>query len=123
MAWKRLICGNSLRYLLFGSLIMSVRTYADIKRQIVGLREREQMGERGSRGEASLSLSLKRLTGGPRGRAPLLGTLGYERKALQTGISVHWGSVGKPGVRSTGDFERWLRGLRRWGFSLSMGAL
>jgi hypothetical protein len=44
-------------------------------------------------------------------RTPLLGTLGYERKALGTGISIHGGSVGQPGVGlSTGDFERWLKG-------------
>jgi hypothetical protein len=49
--------------------------------------------------------------GGPQGRAPLLGTLGYERKALGTGISLHGGSVGQPGVAlSTGDSERWLIG-------------
>ena len=47
--------------------------------------------------------------GGPRGRGPLLGTLGYERKALGMGISLHGGSVGKPGMgSSTGD--RWLKG-------------
>jgi hypothetical protein len=39
-----------------------------------------------------------------------LGTLGYERKALRMGISLHWGSVGQPGVGwSTGDFERWIK--------------
>jgi len=38
---------------------------------------------------------------------------GYERKALETGISLHGGSVEQPGVgSSTGDFKRWLnRGL------------
>jgi len=36
--------------------------------------------------------------------------VGYERKALETGISLHGGSVGQPGVcSSTGDFERWLK--------------
>ena len=52
------------------------------------------------------SLSLKWLTADwPRGRAPLLGTLDYERKPLETGISLHRGSVGQPGVgSSTGDF-------------------
>jgi hypothetical protein len=40
-----------------------------------------------------------------------VGTLGYERKALETGISLHGVSVGQPGVgSSTGDFERWLKG-------------
>jgi hypothetical protein len=55
-------------------------------------------------------LSLKRLTvEGLKGR--LLGTLGYERKALGMGTSLHGGSVGQPGVGlSTGDFERWLKG-------------
>ena len=36
--------------------------------------------------------------GGPRGRAILLGTLGYERKFLETGISLHGSSVGQLGV-------------------------
>jgi len=37
--------------------------------------------------------------------------VGYERKSLRTGISLHGGSVGQPGVgSSTGDFERWLKG-------------
>jgi len=37
--------------------------------------------------------------------------VGYERKALWTGISLHGGSVGQLGVgSSTGDFERWLKG-------------
>ena len=50
-------------------------------------------------------LSLKRLTA-----EGLEGTLGYERKALETGISLHGGSVGRNGVGlSTGDFERWLK--------------
>jgi hypothetical protein len=45
------------------------------------------------------------------GRAPLLGTLGYERKALGTRISPHGGSVGQTGVgSSTGDFKRRLKG-------------
>jgi len=36
--------------------------------------------------------------------------LGYERKALETGISLHGGSVGQPGVVSlTRDFERRLK--------------
>jgi hypothetical protein len=36
--------------------------------------------------------------------------VGYERKALETGISLHAGSVGQPGVGSyTGDFEIWLK--------------
>ena len=50
--------------------------------------------------------------GGPRGRASLLGTMGYERKALGMGISLHGGSVGQHGVgSSTGDFEIWLKGV------------
>jgi len=37
--------------------------------------------------------------------------VGYKRKALETGISLHGGSVGQPGVGSTtGDLERWLKG-------------
>jgi len=37
--------------------------------------------------------------------------VGYERKALRTGISHNGGSVGQPGVgSSTRDFERWLKG-------------
>jgi hypothetical protein len=43
--------------------------------------------------------------------ASLLGNLGYERKALGTGISVHESS-------STGDFERWMTGFWRWGSSV-----
>jgi len=45
---------------------------------------------------------------------------GYERKALETGISLHGGSVGQPGVVSpTRDFERWLKGALEVGcFSL-----
>jgi len=40
-------------------------------------------------------------------------------KALGTGISLHGDSVGQQGVgSSTGDFERWLKGLWRWGISL-----
>ena len=40
-----------------------------------------------------------------------MGTEGYERKALEMGISPHGGSVGQPGVgSSTGDFEIWLKG-------------
>ena len=35
----------------------------------------------------------------------------YEKNALETGISLHGGSVRQPGVgSSTGDFERWLKG-------------
>ena len=59
--------------------------------------------------------------GGPRGRVPLLG---YEPKALKTGISLHGVSVGQPGVgSSTGDFERWLKGGSVGGAYLSIGAL
>ena len=40
----------------------------------------------------------------PEGRARLRGTLGYEMKAVETGVSLHGGSVGQPGVgSSTGD--------------------
>jgi hypothetical protein len=47
------------------------------------------MDEGGSRNGAPLSEETQ--CGGPQGRAPLLGTLGYERKALGTGISLHGG--------------------------------
>jgi hypothetical protein len=67
------------------------------------------MVEGGSRNGASLSEEAH--CQGPQERAPLLGTLGYERKALGMGISLHGGSVGQPGVAlSTGDSERWLKG-------------
>jgi hypothetical protein len=37
--------------------------------------------------------------------------VGYERKALETGISLHGGSDGQPEVgSSTADFEKWLKG-------------
>ena len=61
--------------------------------------------------------------GGPQGRAALPGTLGYERKALGSGISLHGGSVGQPGVgSSTGDSERGSGGgaLFSLSFSLSL---
>jgi hypothetical protein len=70
------------------------------------------------------SLSEEAHCGGARGKAPLLGTLGYERKALETGISLHGDPVGQPGVgSSTGTFERWLKGaleLERLSLSLSL---
>jgi len=66
------------------------------------------MFEGGSREEATLSEEAH--CRGPRERVPLLGTLGYERKSLETGISLHGGSVGQSGVgSSTGDFERCLK--------------
>ena len=72
------------------------------------------MDEWSSRNGASLSEEAH--CGGPQGRAPLLGTLGYERKALGTGISLQVGSVGQPGVGpSTGDFDRWLKGALKVG--------
>jgi len=72
------------------------------------------MDEEGSRNWAFLSEEAH--CGEPRGRAPLLGTLGYGRKALGTGISLYGGSVGQPGVGySTGDFERWLKGALELG--------
>jgi hypothetical protein len=37
--------------------------------------------------------------------------VGYESKALETGISLHGGSAGQTVVGSTtGDIERWLKG-------------
>jgi hypothetical protein len=59
------------------------------------------MGEGGSRNGASLSL--KRLNAeGLKGGLLHWGALGM-------GISLHRGSVGRPGVGlSTGDFERWV---------------
>jgi len=60
------------------------------------------MDEGGYRYGASLSEEAH--CRGPRG------TLGYESKALETGISLHGGSIGQNGVGfSTGDFERWLK--------------
>jgi hypothetical protein len=44
------------------------------------------------------SLSEEADCGGPQGRAPLLATLGYERKVLGMGISLLGGSFGQPGV-------------------------
>ena len=62
---------------------------------------------------------------GPRGRTPLLGTLDYERKALERGISLHGGPAGQPRVGSSaGDFERWLkRALEVERLSLSLWEL
>ena len=75
-------------------------------------------GWRGSRDGTSLSEEAH--CGGPRGRAPILGTLGYERKALGTGISLHGDWVGKPGVGSpNGDFER----LLKWALELGRFSL
>ena len=67
------------------------------------------MVQRGSRGGAPLSEEAHYR--GPRGRGPLVETLGYERKTLEMGISLHGSSVGQPGVgSSTGEFERRLKG-------------
>ena len=67
------------------------------------------MDEGGSRNGTFLSEEAQ--CGGSQGRAPLLGTLGYKRKAMGMCISLHGGSVGQPGVgSSTGDFEIWLKG-------------
>jgi hypothetical protein len=64
-----------------------------------------EMDEGGSRNGASLSEEAH-----CRGLLYCI-TLGCERKALGTGISLHWGSAGQPGVGpSTGDFERWVTG-------------
>ena len=82
------------------------------------------MVERDSREGASLSEEAH--CRGPQGRAPLLGSLGYERKALDMGICLHGGSVGQTGVGSSaGDFGRWLKRGSGGGasLSLSMGAL
>jgi len=50
--------------------------------------------------------------GGYREKTPLLGTLGYEQKALEMGLSLHRSSVEQPGVgSSTGDFEGRLKAL------------
>jgi len=54
----------------------------------------------------------------------LLQTLGYEREALGTGISLHGGSAGQPVVgSSTRDFERWVKGALGGGLSLSLWKL
>jgi hypothetical protein len=76
------------------------------------------MDEGGSRNWPSLSEEAH--CGGPRGSATLLGTLGYERKALGKGIFLHGGSVGQPEVGlSPGYLERWLKGVLEVGrFSL-----
>jgi len=52
------------------------------------------------------------LLGEPGGEGSFfVGPVGYERKALGTGISLYGGSVGQPGVgSSTEDFEIWLKG-------------
>jgi hypothetical protein len=50
------------------------------------------MDKGGSRNGASLSEVAH--CGGPQGRPPLLGTLGYERKALRMGISLHGAQFG-----------------------------
>ena len=40
----------------------------------------------------------------------------YERKAVGSGISLHVGSVGQPGVGSSSrDFEVWLKGALKVG--------
>jgi hypothetical protein len=47
--------------------------------------------------------------------------VGYERKALVMGISLHGGSVGQPEVgSSTRDFERWSKRGSEGGPSLSL---
>jgi hypothetical protein len=51
--------------------------------------ELREMDEGGSRDGAFLSEEAHCV--GPRGKALLLGTLSYERKALGTGISLHGG--------------------------------
>jgi len=64
------------------------------------------MDEGGSRNTAFLSEETQ--CGGPRGRAPLLGTLeDMLRKVLDTGISLHRGPTGETGRDSlAGTFER-----------------
>ena len=57
------------------------------------------MVERGSGGGASLSMGAVRGTW--RGGSFAGDPVGYERKALGTGISLHGGSVGQPGVDSS----------------------
>jgi hypothetical protein len=67
------------------------------------------------------SLSEEAHCRGPRGGggAPLLGTLDYERKALGTGICLHGGSGGQPGVGLSHRGQRWLKGALEVGrFSL-----
>ena len=67
-----------------------------------------EMVEGGFREGASLSEGAH--CGGQWGWAPLLGTLGYERKSLEMGISLHGVSVGQPAVSSsTGDFQRQMK--------------
>ena len=76
------------------------------------------MDEGGSRSGAPLSEVAP--CGGPRGRAPLLGTLGYERKALETGISLFMGAqLGNlESARLLGTLRDGRKGLWRWSVSL-----
>ena len=55
---------------------------------------------------------MEALLGAPGGGSSFAGDpVGHERKALETGISLHGGSTGQPGVGlSTGDFDIWLTG-------------
>jgi hypothetical protein len=56
------------------------------------------------------SLSKGALLGAPEGRGSFAGgPEGYERKALGTGISLHGGSVGQPGVGSSTRDQIWLK--------------
>jgi hypothetical protein len=74
-----------------------------------GLRE---MDEGGSRNGAFLSEEAR--CGGPLGRAPLLGTLEDTlRKALDTGISLHWGPFISEGNLDSGGGGLVYRGLCR----------
>ena len=58
-----------------------------------------------------VSLSDEAHCGEYRGKTPVLGTLGYERKTLEMGVSLHGSLVWQPGVGSSpGDFERGLKG-------------
>ena len=72
----------------------------------------------------SISLCGSYVTGDWRGGSFAGDTVGYERKALEMGNSLHGVSVGQPGVASpTRDFDRWLKVGSGGGESLSMGAL
>ena len=74
----------------------------------------------------SLSLSLWELCeGNLEGGDPLLGTMKVTyRKALEMGISLHWGPAGDPwGCSLTGDSERWMEEGSGNTASFSVGAL
>jgi hypothetical protein len=84
---------------------MIYEIYAAVNIKMGNLKEGSSTGDferslKGSLGKGA-SLTEEAHCGEPQGRALSVGTLGYERKALVTGISLHGGSVGQPGVSSS----------------------